>query len=265
MSFFLTPKNKTLKSFGLAAVILLFGLFDSTEAQSGRRATKTQPASTPAPTPSSAVTPDSPGNDSLLTPSLGGLQNKVKLFIGRQPTNKHLQSENLILASFVKRLNQYTNVSATPVGDLKQEEAVKRAKAEAEAFVVLLNFEIDTFQGGTIVLNSPDLQIEYLVLAPRTGKKQTKGKVYFQAIGGGRMRKSDWPGGTPIKITPEAAGMEAADHVHDWLRLDEMRKRYPQISQIQSARRRGKLSCLFESVKSADNFRARFCTAHYRS
>jgi hypothetical protein len=42
------------------------------------------------------------------------------------------------------------------------------------------------------------------------------------------MRKSEWPGGTPIKITPEAAGMEAADHVHDWLRLDEMRKREPQ-------------------------------------
>ena len=90
-----------------------------------------------------------------------------------------------------------------------------------------MSFEIDNFQRGTIILNSPDLQIEYLILAPRTGKKQTTGKVYFQAIGGGRMRKSDWPGGTPIKITPEAAGIEAADYVHDWLRLDEMRKRQP--------------------------------------
>ncbi len=147
------------------------------------------------------------------------------MIIGRQPTRKRLQSEDVILASFVKRLNQYPNVSATSVGDLKHSEAVTRAKAEAESFVVLLSFEIDSFQGGTIILNSPDLQIEYLVLAPRTGKKQTKGKVYFQAIGGGRMRKSDWPGGTPIKITPEAAGSEAADHVHDWLRLTEMRKR----------------------------------------
>lgn len=99
------------------------------------------------------------------------------------------------------------------------------AKAETESFVVLLNFEIDSFQNGTIILNSPDLQIEYQILAPRTGKKLTKGKIYFQAIGGGRMRRSEWPGGTPIRITAEAAGIEAAQHVHDWLRLDEVQKR----------------------------------------
>jgi len=227
MSFFLTPESRTLKSFGLAALILLFGLFDSTEAQSGRRATKSQPAATPATTPTSVSKPDSPNNDLPLTPLLGGLQQKVQLLIGKQPTRRHLQSEDVIFASFVKRLNQYTNVSATSVGDLKHTEAVIRARTEGESFVVLLSFEIDSFQRGTIILNSPDLQIDYLVLAPRTAKRQTTGKVYFQAIGGGRMRKSDWPGGTPIKITPEAAGIEAGDYVYDWLRLDEMRKRKP--------------------------------------
>ena len=227
MSFFLTSESKTLKTFGLAALILLFGLFDSTEAQSGRRATKSQPASTPAPTPTSVSSPDSPNTDLPLTPLPGGLQQKVQLLIGKQPTRRHLQSEDVIFASFVKRLNQYTNVLATSIGDLKHTEAVIRARTEAESFVVLLSFEIDNFQRGTIILNSPDLQIDYLVLAPRTAKKQTTGKVYFQAIGGGRMRKSDWPGGTPIKITPEAAGIEAADYVYDWLRLDEVRKRQP--------------------------------------
>ena len=227
MSFFLTPERTILKSFGLAALILLFGLIDSTEAQSGRRAAKPQPASTPTPTPASPSTPDSPNTDLPLTPVLGGLQQKVQLIIGRQPTRRHLQSEDVIFANFVKRLSQYPNVLATSVGDLNHTEAVIRARTETESFVVLLSFEIDNFQRGTIILNSPDLQIDYLVLAPRTGKKQTTGKVYFQAIGGGRMRKSDWPGGTPIKITPEAAGVEAADYVHDWLRLDEVRKRQP--------------------------------------
>src|SRR2546422_4859908 len=127
MSFFLTPESKTLKSFGLAALILLFGLFDSTESQSGRRATKSQPASSPAPTPISAATPDSPNTDLPLTPPLGGLQQKVQLLIGKQPTRRHLQSEDVIFASFVKRLNQYTNVSATSIGDLKHTEAVIRA------------------------------------------------------------------------------------------------------------------------------------------
>jgi hypothetical protein len=97
-----------------------------------------------------------------------------------------------------------------------------------DSFIVLLKFEIDSFQNGTIILNSPDLQVEYQILAPKTGKKVSHGKVYFQSIGGGRMRKSEWPGGTPIKITAEAAGIEAAEHVHDWLRLDEARAQKPQ-------------------------------------
>jgi len=224
MSFFPNSESKTLERFGMAALLLLFGLFDLTQAQSGRRATKPQPATTPSP----VATPEPPNPDLPSIPPPGGLQQKVQLLIGRQPTRKHLQSEDVILASFVKRLNQDPNVSATSAGDLKHTEAVLLAKTAAESFVVLLSFEIDSFQGGTIILNSPDLQIDYLVLAPQTGKTQTKGKVYFQAIGGGRMRKSEWPGGTPIRITPEAAGIEAADHVHDWLRLEELRKRQPQ-------------------------------------
>ena len=222
MSFFLTPQSKTLKSVSLAALLLLIGLFDSTEAQSGRRAQPLKPTSTP-----SSLAPDAPNTDLPVAPPPGGLQQKVHLLIGRQPTRKHLQSEDVIFASFVKRLNLYTNVAAASIGDLKHTDAVIRARTEAESFVVLLSFEIDSFQGGTIILNSPDLQIEYLVLAPQTGKKQTKGKIYFQAIGGGRMRKSDWPGGTPIRITPEATGIEAADYVYDWLRLVEIRKRQP--------------------------------------
>jgi hypothetical protein len=228
MSFFPNPQSKTLKSLGLAAMLLLLGLFDSIEAQSGRRSTK--PASTPAPNPTSPASPAntvSPSTDSSSIPRMDGLREKVKLLIGRQPTRKHLQSEDVILASFVNRLNEDPNISAISAGDLQHTEAVLLAKTEPEAFVVLLSFEIDSFQGGTIILNSPDLRIDYLVLAPQTARKQTKGKVYFQAIGGGRMRKSEWPGGTPIRITPEAAGIEAADHVHDWLRLDEMRKRNP--------------------------------------
>jgi hypothetical protein len=232
MSFCPTSENRTLKSFGLAAVILLFGLFDSAEAQSGRRAKKSQPTSipagepsgTPAPTPASVATPDSPNTDSQLTPPLGSLETKVKLLIGRQPTRKHLQSEDVIFASFVNRLNSYPNVAVTTIGELKRQEAVIQAKGVTDSFVVLLTFEIDSFQGGTIILNSPDLQIEYQIIAPGTGKKLTNGKIYFQSIGGGRMRKSDWPGGTPIRITAEATGVQAADYVHDWLRLDEIRK-----------------------------------------
>ncbi|MDQ5843830.1 MAG: hypothetical protein M3539_00850 [Acidobacteriota bacterium] len=218
MSFFVHPEHRTFRRIGLAALLLSFGVWDQVQGQSGRRVSKPQPATSPVAAP--VATPD-------IQPT-NGLSHQVRLLVARQPTRRHLQSEDIIFASFINRLKEYKNVAATSIGDQKQARAVQLARGETGQFVVLLSFAIDSFQGGTIILNSPDLQLEYVVFAPRTGKKLTKGKVYFQAIGGGRMRKSEWPGGTPIKITPQAAGIEAADHVHDWLRLNEMRKLQPQ-------------------------------------
>jgi len=217
MSFFLNSERSRLKQLGFAAFLLIFALFDYAEAQSGRRTTKSQPASNTTQTPTPAA--DSPGPEESTKALPGGLQQKVRLLVARQPTSRHSLAEDQILASFIKRLNQYENVEATSVGDLKEGRAGERAKAETEAFVILLQFDIDSFQSGTLILNSQDLQIEYSVLVPRTAKKQTKGKVYFQGIGGGRMRKGDWPNGTPIRITPDAAGIEAADGLYFWLKL----------------------------------------------
>lgn len=220
MSFFFTTEHKVLKRLSLAALVLSFGLIEHAAAQSGRKTQNPSPSRSPV--PSTPTPPETSQPETFAKP--GALKHRVQLRIARQPTSRRLQSEDGIFASFINRLKQYTNISATPMGDLKHDQAVKRAQGETEALVVLLSFEIDSFQGGTIILNSPDLQVEYLILEPRTGRKHTKGKVYFQAIGGGRMRRSEWPGGTPIKITPEAAGIEAADHVFDWLRLHELRK-----------------------------------------
>jgi hypothetical protein len=225
MSFFLHSQHTSFRHCSLAVLLLLFGVLEQqAEGQSGRRASKTRHGESRVPSP--VAKPDAADTDLVATPPSGSLQNKVKLLIGKNPTQRRLQSEDVIFASFINRLNSHTNVSGTFLGDIKRQEAVMHAKSETESFVVLLNFEIDSFQNGTIILNSPDLQIEYQILAPRTGKKLTKGKIYFQAIGGGRMRRSEWPGGTPIKITAEAAGIEAAEHVHDWLRLDEVRKKH---------------------------------------
>ncbi|MEK6280262.1 MAG: hypothetical protein AABN95_07880 [Acidobacteriota bacterium] len=221
MSFFFHPQRKTIKYFGLAVLLLLFGQPPRAEGQSGRRAGKPQPESSPVPQPVASPNPSNP--EAKVSPPPGSLKHNVRLLIGRQSTHRRLQSEDVIFASFVNRLNSFPNVVGRSIGELKRQDAVIQAKGVADSFVVLLSFDIDSFQNGTIILNSPDLQIEYQILAPRTGKKLTKGKIYFQSIGGGRMRKSDWPGGTPIRITAEAAGTEAAEYVHDWLRLDETR------------------------------------------
>jgi hypothetical protein len=220
----LEPQNRT--RWGLTLVLLFLGLAldpAETEAQSGRHTTKPE---SPASSTSTLVAKDESAAKDVEKPlAPGQLPTKVRLLAARQPTSRHLVSEDQIFASFVKQLNRYENIEATSIGDLKEGQAVERAKAETDAFVVLLRFDVDSFQGGTIILNSQDLEIEYSVLAPRTGKKQTKGEVYFQAIGGGRLRKSDWPNGTPIRITPEATGIEAADGLYFWLKLAAAEKR----------------------------------------
>jgi hypothetical protein len=198
-------------------VLLFLGLAlepADSDAQSGRRASNpTSPVSSTPTTPSPG-----PETDTAKEPPPGKLPTKVQLLVARQPTSKHLYSEDQIFASFIKQLNRYENIEATSVGDLKESRAVERARAESDAYVILMKFDIDTFQHGSIIVDSQDLEIEYAVLAPRNGKRQTKGKVFFHGIGGG-MGKSGWPNGTPIRMTPEAAGIEAADGLYFWLKL----------------------------------------------
>jgi hypothetical protein len=222
MSLFPHLGRQISKQWGITLVVLLLGLAleaGETEAQSGRRPAKPSVSSTP----TAPIATENVNEEAEKPLGPGELPAKVRLLVARQPTSKHLHTEDQIFASFVKQLNRYENIEATSIGDVKEGQAVERAKAETEAFVVLLKFDIDSFQSGTIIMNSQDLQIDYAVLAPHTGKKQTTGKVYFQAIGGGRLRKSDWPNGTPIRITPEATGIEAADGLYFWLRLVAVR------------------------------------------
>ena len=205
---------------GLILVPLLLFLDVQVKGQSGRRAPSRESRS------ASDITPATDGSASA--PRVSGekgnhkLEQRVTLLVARQLTSKHLASEITIYASFIKRLNEFTNVGGTSIGDVKRQQAILRAREETQSFVVFLLFEIDNFQKGRLVLNSPDLEVKYFIFAPGTGELKTKGKVYYQAIGGAKMRKDNWPNGPPIKITVEAAGIETAERVHDWLLVAAM-------------------------------------------
>lgn len=192
----------------LAACALLLSVGGLVQAQSGRRA---KPQATPDQTTNTA--PEL--SESRAEASLP----RIKVFVARQSSSESLASEDQIYASFVNRLREFSVLDATSIGTLSRSQTSKRARAEANAYVVLMQFEIDSFQRGTIVLNSPDLKITYYVFAPRTGKQSTSDKLYFQAIGGARARKDNWPDGPPLRITPAAAGIAAAERLHDWLVL----------------------------------------------
>lgn len=197
-----------------AASSLLLLLATHSMAQSGRRAPKpTQPA---------VSTPDTDNKQPAISDARE-LSQKTSLVVAKQLSSKHLLSEDAIYSDFAKRLAEFKNVSVVSAGDLKHDAAVKRAKAETESIVVLLEFDVDEFQRGTIILNSPDLDVKVLVFAPRTGQKKFEGKVYYKAVGGPMLKKDNWPTGTPIRITTEAVGIEAAEQVRDWLIVEERR------------------------------------------
>jgi len=197
-----------------AASSLLLLLATQTIAQSGRRA--------PKPTPPPVTAPDTDRKQPSL-PSGRELARKTSMIVAKHSSSKRLLSEDTIFAEFVKQLSEFKNVTATSLGDLKHDAAVKRAKSETEAIVVLVEFDVDEFQQGTLILNAQDLDVKVLVFAPRTGKKQFEGKVYYKAVGGPMLKKDNWPSGTPIRITTEAVGIEAAEQVRDWLLVEERR------------------------------------------
>jgi len=179
-------------------------------AQSGRRPPKPTATSTEPPSPP-------PSTEAELAAAQPA--KKIRILVGRQPSSKHLQTEDRIYAEFVKKLSEQKIMEVTEIGELKRETAILRARNQTDQYVVLMQTEIDSFQHGTIVLNSPDLEIKYFAFSPITGKQKYHGKVYYQAIGGARARKDAWPNGPPIKITPEGAAIAAADQLYDLLLL----------------------------------------------
>jgi hypothetical protein len=190
-----------------AASSLLLLLATQTFAQSGRRAPK--PAQ-PVPTPQSDS--ETPSRNSARA-----LKQHVSLIAGKQVSSKHLESEDAIFASFMNRLSELTNVTAKSIDDIKRSAAVKQAKQETESIVVLLEFDVDEFQSGTIIVNSPDLDVKIVVFEPKTGNKKFEGKVYYKAVGGPMLKRDNWPSGPAIRMTTEAVGIEAAEQVYDWL------------------------------------------------
>lgn len=193
------------------ALLLSLSLVETALGQSGRRVNRTDV--NPAPTPIPVPTPET----AVSHKKFAELNYPVHLLIAKQHTSKHLATENVIFNSFIHRLNELPNIEGTLIGNLKRDGAAKRALAETDAYVVLLQFEIDNFQGGKVVLNSPDLEVKYFVFPPRSKQPDLRGKIYYQSLGGPQGRKANSPSDPPIRITVEAAGHEAAERLYFWL------------------------------------------------
>ena len=191
------------RGFALLAPLALvaFALCSPAAGQSGRREREARPVESPQPAP--VITPKietEPANRRNLPDVAVAVAGRI----GSRVTRGRAEQ---IYNSFASRLGEYMKV--TSLGLAKRDDAVKGARARGWQYVAFLELEFEPYSDGRVVLNSPDIVVNYSVIDTLSGKSRTKGAVYYRPGGGTG----------PVKITPEAAGREAAELVLDWFAL----------------------------------------------
>lgn len=158
------------------AVLLVLSCAATGMAQSGRRARKLPPAIEAAPEPTPTATPASSEKPKPRFTFLIGLDRHDGF------SNVPLYAYDGVLRSLVDRLDDspVVQVSGTQ-SDMNRADAVQKAKVEKEGYVVWLQLEVDTMSNNTQNRGTPDMVIQYLVLAPTTAKLITSGRTYTQA------------------------------------------------------------------------------------
>ena len=186
---------------GLALVCAL-----NAAAQSGRR-TKAQP---PAPVPEASQES---------TPAKAAEKPKpaVTLIVGMERNdNFGLNGTNpeMILRSASDRLDDNPAVKVELVShNMNRSEAVRRAKAEEGAYVVLFEIEVDSRTAVNVTVN--DVSIQYSVFSPGTAKLKAFGRTYPQATRKGGVVVS--PGSDRIygDYKLQQAARQAAEKILD--------------------------------------------------
>ena len=182
-------------------MLILFALCVPAAAQSGRRVREARPTE---PVPAPIITPKIATEPPANRRNLPDIPIAVAGRIGSRVTRARAEA---IYNHFATRLGEFMKV--TSIGLAKRDEAVKRSRAAGRQFVVFVEFEFEPFNDGMIVLSSPNIVVNFTVIDAMSGKSRTNGRIYYRPDGGSG----------PVKITPEAAGQEAAELVLDWFAL----------------------------------------------
>ena len=195
----------------LLALMAVFAV--SVSAQSGRRAPKSKSA--PPPEPESVPAPVKPAEkekEKARLTFIVGIDRDLS-FVSI-PT---YFSEGALRAC-ADRLDQGPSVDVDIAPrDVNRGEAVKRAKAEKEAYVVWLNLRADSMNANSGA-SYQDLYLEYVVFTPQTGKVATSGRTYQRSIG--RVIGVPQTSSAAVEYALKEAGRAAAERI-----LDAMRSR----------------------------------------
>ena len=161
-------------SHAVATALVLLACLITVVAQSGRRAPKSVP--TPAATPESISSEKKPSEKE---------QPRLPLTVGIDSHDAFAflpqYFYDSVLESCAERLSEARSIKIDVQRNMNRGEAVKRAKAEREANVVLLQLRTDSMGSSSANGDYSQVYIEYWVFAPTTAKVITSGNVYQQA------------------------------------------------------------------------------------
>lgn len=158
------------------ALVFVLSCASTDLAQSGRRVRKSTPASvsTPEPTPTPIPNASSEKPKPRLTFIIG---------LDRYDGFANIPSYAYegVLRSLADRLKAPGIQVGATQSEMSHIDAIQKAKAENESYVVWLQLQVDTMSSNTGNSGNLDnIVIEYTVLAPATAKVATSGRTYPQ-------------------------------------------------------------------------------------
>lgn len=171
----------------------------SAPAQSGRKQPKAPPAA-PVPTPTPEPTPAPKTQEK--TSDLGFILGSDR-FTGLQ--SFPLSYYDAVMAGCAGRLRSASSATVDVAqADMSRGAAVKKAKAETTTYVVSFKFKLDEMTARSY----DDLEVEFTVFAPQTGKVVLFGTGYQNVNRAG-----------PIVVAPKSRGSSGALYREQFLKM----------------------------------------------
>jgi len=179
-------------------------------AQSGRRVGKSSSPPVPVPTPEATPIP---------TAASERPKPAFTFIVGLDKFGDYsrisLNAYSGVLRSCVDRLDDSRSVEAEiSTNDMSRADAMRKAKAQKEAYIVWLHLRSNDFanQSGS----SSSIYLEYSVFAPVTGKQVTSGNTYPEAYRnkGIRLPTSSINGDYYLNQAARGAAERILDHFH---------------------------------------------------
>ena len=187
---------------------MVIGCASAAFAQSGRRSTNTPTSTSP-----SVSGPKAVEKSPVKAP-------KIQLLIGVEDRNPQVNVpyylSDTVLDNCVRRLNEADEINARVSGkSMSRADAINRARAEKEAYVVYLQIESD-IDSRKQAKNGPDeLYVRYTIFEPETAKIKQWGRTHQQIYKTGRGGVSTTTKNSAIysDYAVKQAAKEAADRV----------------------------------------------------